>query len=1523
MKKDAALRVEEYRTRLPRLKERVIVAVALMMLGVIMLTTVSFAWITLAVNPEVSNISTSIASNGNLEIALASGTRGSLTVPGATQLGDGNLPVVQGNLTWGNLINLSDPSYGLSNIVLRPAGLNKDDLLGSPLYGADYDASGKHDSYIDSFAFAKWQSTKPDDPNAPWEFTVTDELGVRAISSTTMAESSGYAYDYKLLLDETKVALREAQNAYLSITNNVDITDGNKEKQFLESLAAVMGAYMTSNMNAETEVDLKDNVVPKEHLEGLRDMFNAFIYALELEQEAMRHLANLQLFVIYGGAEDRPKLATVEAFLARYRENQLTYQVTTNGTTKNVKLQISGLSENLSDLDKLKTNYDELVKICQKGGEIKWQTDGLNNIVNALVNVSTCTVNGTRVSSIGATAALDLNNTSCDTVITNGVLYNFEKRTGAHMDVPHGTTALEQKYPKGLPVKATGRRDVPVLGTQEMTGTIYANITTNAPSPSLFQKDINYAESQKNTQGGALSLTANDTYGFAIDFWVRTNASGSFLTLEGNVLIEKIEKDVMGTDGDGNEVQLYVNTINTTDADTGEEISYTEDIYQKDGKWYYAGTNTEYESSKIDNSNPPKKKVEIIENVIGYEGENRVWEDNAFLSIDSTTQGSGSCYVYYYNTPEDMERSLKLLSAMKIAFVDAEGNLMAEGFMDTEHYFDDNGKVIVPMVLAEDSITIKNPDGTETLAITNLDKNVAKLVTAIVYLDGTKIENKDVLAVSEIQGQMNIQFGSSVDLNSVSDEKLAGESMSVSASVDKTTFNYDESKASGTPMTTNVGVTIEGTTPGSVTAFFVRSISATQGIPMNGEGQIMEFTDQGGGKWASNFTFTMPGTYVLRSIWVDGIEYDLEPSDRPTVVVEGFTVSTLSWASGGSKTKNFLTAASSISDTVALKFVTEDVESMPSTVEGRFLRTDGNSVNVKFKRNTSNDTWYGDVSFLSSGDYTLEFLVFNGEYFPIENDMQLVAKVNLGMKVAVYTDSPLNFVFGYGIDENPANGMAANEENLIMKIKIFDDTGAEMKNLDNVKLYYALAGYKTEVNGLDADMEWNPVSGYYEGQFNTKPGVFEFLKVTAGDDNTIQTATTYPRFVIISPNPPEFDHANTVAWQYSPNNDAEMIVHLAEDNGIDESGVIAIITNGIDTFRVGGTDAGDDGWHFKVPTNAQGTQDGTWTLERIEFIGIFHDGKMTTEDDPYVIELVDQNITTTVLSTIKITTDKEDNISFDGEFLQEHTINNDTLGGITIVDKNGNALPGMDDTIELVYTYGKDSVAKGGYTINFPVDDVKITLEKDATGTYFALDTDVLFKYAGTYTLSSLSFTFDGGSGSIPVTFTGNDLPEAGTITVSSTAPSVKITDVSPTGTFDADTTGVGSGHKSVTVPAFTSTNATVYFKCSQSGLIFKRHNYSRPSVTITLSNIGNASSAELSFGADSHVYNGTTKTGTYYWEANGKTSRNIGYYQSKTAQTDDKTPAGTITATVLTLKDAAGNTYTVDITDITINNPY
>jgi hypothetical protein len=85
---------------------------------------------------------------------------------------------------------------------------------------------------------------------------------------------------------------------------------------------------------------------------------------------------------------------------------------------------------------------------------------------------------------------------------------------------------------------------------------------------------------------------------------------------------------------------------------------------------------------------------------------------------------------------------------------------------------------------------------------------------------------------------------------------------------------------------------------------------------------------------------------------------------------------------------------------------------------------------------------------------------------------------------------------------------------------------------------------------------------------------------------------------------------------------------------------------------------------------------------------------------------------------------------------------------------------------------------------------------------------------------------------------------------------------------------------------------------------------------------MGEASGANLYFGTGKYIYNGTTQTDGYSWTSDGAVSRNIGYYESKSAANDVKSPAGTLTANTLTLT-YNGVAYSVMISTITINNPY
>ena len=123
--------IQAYKAALPRLREKVAAAVMMLVISAIMATSATFAWVSLSVNPEVSNIQTTVTANGNLEIAL-SDVDG--LEPEKSQVGDSGKDLVVKNVTWGNLVNLSDPLYGLGKLTLRPAELNTTgDLLTAPL----------------------------------------------------------------------------------------------------------------------------------------------------------------------------------------------------------------------------------------------------------------------------------------------------------------------------------------------------------------------------------------------------------------------------------------------------------------------------------------------------------------------------------------------------------------------------------------------------------------------------------------------------------------------------------------------------------------------------------------------------------------------------------------------------------------------------------------------------------------------------------------------------------------------------------------------------------------------------------------------------------------------------------------------------------------------------------------------------------------------------------------------------------------------------------------------------------------------------------------------------------------------------------------------------------------------------------------------------------------------------------------------------------------------------------------------
>ncbi|MDD7340722.1 MAG: hypothetical protein PUH63_01860, partial [Firmicutes bacterium] len=132
-------------------KKKLTAAIAMLLVATIMMVSSTYAWFTLSTAPEVTGITTSVGANGNLEMALLTKDTYNNTGAITSAVGDSSSAAtktaVTANVTWGNLVDLSDASYGLNNIKLLPSRLLAKDGTITNLTGAiavaDYGNDGR------------------------------------------------------------------------------------------------------------------------------------------------------------------------------------------------------------------------------------------------------------------------------------------------------------------------------------------------------------------------------------------------------------------------------------------------------------------------------------------------------------------------------------------------------------------------------------------------------------------------------------------------------------------------------------------------------------------------------------------------------------------------------------------------------------------------------------------------------------------------------------------------------------------------------------------------------------------------------------------------------------------------------------------------------------------------------------------------------------------------------------------------------------------------------------------------------------------------------------------------------------------------------------------------------------------------------------------------------------------------------------------------------------------------------------
>lgn len=712
------------------LRAKLMSTVAMLLVASTLLVTSSYAWFVMSTAPEVTGIETQVGANGSLEIALLNEKSwndlsqldmGDIDESAA---GDTAAAALAANLTWGNLVNLADPSYGLSKIILQPARLNitsdgadgegtqqykvKATLLKTPVYSED----GRIQKLADDAAVGYVCSDG--------KFTVEGH-GVRAIG--TCANVSVFQAGMntaKTLLSDGMSKAKEAASKTLR-DNGVALADIVVE----HTLNNKNDGFTQDNINSVRAL-AEGLQTALGHLESaLRQVFAGFVATGDVITDTAQYEAAV-------AAINDPN-TTLDALLRDY---------------SGIKNLVPGIETYINLLKADQTTVKTAIANCDRtSAPCDWNT--IAGIVSPLADPNKMTLGGKNLEQVKAEVFDEKGNIKYDAafaLISGGVKIGVPSGSGILADIADyagnyaAVVTLKNITIKGFPIGEEG---------------LAVTITTVTNKNPVYLSDCSSALRGAAVTSGVGSSSMTDFYGYALDLAFRTNAANSQLLLqtepENRVYEGEQENAALqgggsfmsfttGTGISANKMVRLMSGIRIAFMDHDQSVLGIATLDCGLGKDLYKPLTDEIKSTHSD---------------LDY-------KDMAYY-LDASKGGVQQSDLItqeaYDALPEKSE----------VAYDEASGEIKAKLYMrefsrteSTAHTPEEVEKNGGPFYTG--GITIGNKVASN--AITKLVQDSPKAVTAVVYIDGSVVTNATVAANAQysMTGKLNLQFSSDATL---------------------------------------------------------------------------------------------------------------------------------------------------------------------------------------------------------------------------------------------------------------------------------------------------------------------------------------------------------------------------------------------------------------------------------------------------------------------------------------------------------------------------------------------------------------------------------------------------------------------------------------------------------------------------------------------------------------------------------------------------------------------------------------